>query len=209
MGSDASRRFAQAELRRSGSREAAAARVGPLNEAARLLSFLRATLVELDEATASFLENIREQDALEASAQRDPDRERELFEAGGRLAGVMHLRVEAFYALARQLLDALTLFVDGHAEVADRLAPSLAARAEELGAQLATDHDRHVRLDNGASTMTASVWSSTGDCGMTPGALEGSVVLTTVLSALEEHVADVVRAVEAIDAAPADAADAV
>lgn len=91
MGSDASRRFAKAELRRSGSREAAAARVGPLNEAARLVSFLRATLVELDEATASFLENIREQDALEASAQRDPDRERELFEAGGRLAGVVHL----------------------------------------------------------------------------------------------------------------------
>jgi hypothetical protein len=194
---DALTRFAQAELRRSGSRGAAAARVGPLNEAARRLSFMRATLVELDEASAAFLENIREQDALEASAQRDPDRESELFEAAGRLAGVVHLRVEGFYALARQLLDALTLFVDGLAEGADRLAPNLVAREEQLRAELATDHDRHVRLGPGARTMTASVWSSTGDCGMTPGALEGSVVLTDALSALEEHVADVVRSVEA------------
>jgi hypothetical protein len=190
---DVLRRFAQAELLRAGSREAARPRVAPLNETARLLSFLRATLSELDEASAAFLRNIQEQDDLEASAHRDRGRERELFEAGGRLAGVVHLRVETFYALARQLLDALTQFAGGP----DRLAPSLVARTEQLRAELGTDHDRHVQLGSGARTMTASAWTSSGDCGMTPGTLPGSVALADLLSPLEEHVADVVRWVDA------------
>jgi hypothetical protein len=189
---DGLRRFAQAELRRAGSREAARARVAPLNEAARLLSFLRTTVSELDEASAAFLQNIREQDDLEASAHRDRDRAVELFEAGGRLAGVVHLRVEAFYALARQLLGALMQFAGG----ADRLAPSLIARTEQLRAELATDHDRHVRLGDGARTMTASAWTSSGDCGMTPGTVHGSVAPADLLSTLEEHVADVVRSID-------------
>jgi hypothetical protein len=109
------RRFVLEELERPGGRE----RISGVNHGSRILAFLTHTLIEHEQASLALLENIREQERLEeqlaargarprpVTPERLVPEQRALFEEGGRLAEVVHLRTETFYALARVLLDRL------------------------------------------------------------------------------------------------------
>lgn len=115
-----------------------------LGHACRLLGLTGLTLDEFDEARAAFLDNIRRQDAAGTTEQD------ELFEEGGRLAVVVHLRIESFHAFAREALRRL----DGPPELVQLFDP---------------DRDFHVRLDDGRTAMVASVLAASGDARTAPG----------------------------------------
>jgi hypothetical protein len=115
-----------------------------LGHAVRLLGLLRLTLAEFDEATAAFLANVAEQRAFEAERGHA---DATLFDEGGRLAVVVHLRVDTYAALARTLL----------------------ARLGEDEPRLDPDRDLHVRFGSSERPWTASVWSASGDAGIRPG----------------------------------------
>lgn len=206
-------RFWREEAERSG-RPYNLSQVGGLNHATRLLEFLNRTLIEVEEATVAFLDNVARQEAYEAA--HDGAADPELFEEGGSLSVVVHRRVETFYALARLLLDRLAdapiryfdpaceVALSSHCELEANLAafakqrghvvpPGFEAKLAGLTATYFVDRDLHVRLP-GERPYTASVWSSSGDAGMTPGDAvpDESVTLGELLERLEEYVEDVV-----------------
>ena len=115
-----------------------------LGHAVRLLGLLRLTLAEFDEATAAFLANVAVQDAFESEHGHADDA---LFEEGARLSTVVHLRVETYAALARMLL----------------------ARLGKDDPRLNTGRDLHVRFGPPERPWTASVWTASGDAGISPG----------------------------------------
>jgi hypothetical protein len=193
--------------------------VGGLNHATRLLGFLSRTLTEVEEATVAFLANVERREAYEAT--HDGGVDPQLFEEGGRLSVIVHLRVETFHALARLLLDRLAdaptryfgaaadLPLSSHRELQANLAafaeqkgqvvpPGLEAKIELMTATFFVDRDLHVSLP-GERPYTASVWSSSGDAGMTPGdACAGeSVALCELLEQLEQYVEDIVAYLDA------------
>lgn len=213
-------RLARRELERASSREAADARTGGLGHVVRLLSLLHHTLAEFDEATAAFLANIEQQEAVEA-AYGSPSKE--LFTEGGRLSVVVHLRADTFYALARHLLDSAARAMEryfGRVESAplathDQLQGHLAAFAEQKGLReppslllhraelltttFLTQRDFHVGFGRD-SAWTASVWQVSGDASISPvnrGAYDDSVTLHELLDLVEDYVQEIVYYLEA------------
>jgi hypothetical protein len=133
-----------------------------LGHAVRLLGLLRLTLAEFDEAAAAFLANVAEQEAFESE---HGVADAALFEEGGRLSTVVHLRVETYAALARMLL----------------------ARLGEEEPRLDIDRDLHVRFGSPERPWTASVWATSGDAGISPG--DGSALsLRELHELLEGHI---------------------
>lgn len=189
-------------------------RAGGLGHAVRLLSLLRLTLAELDEATGALVANIDHQDELEAvhGTRREALtlEQQQLFEECGRLSVAVHHRVDTFFALARLLLDRVAQAVetDLRPTAGVRLTNAPTARgtprrgspvAERSPGQGAAADRRGLRrsrpavtLERYGRTMTATVWSSTGDAAIAPGRRADAVALADVNDLLEEYVADVV-----------------
>jgi hypothetical protein len=212
-------RFTRDELERAGGRQAAVIRTGGLGHVVRLLSLLHHTLTELDEATAAFLANVERQDQLESALGAV---DTALFEEGGRLSEVVHLRVETFYALMTVLLDDAARSIEryfgpidgvrlaAHADVQANLAafadrkglqappPSLLARAERLTTEILSDRDRHVRFGPDSPIWTASTWSCSGDASISPSTRSDleSVRPRELLDLVEDYLAEVVRYLE-------------
>ena len=119
-----------------------------LGHAVRLLGLLRLARAEFDEATAAFLANVAQQEAFETEHGHADDA---LFEEGARLSTVVHLRVEAYAALARMVVR----------------------RLDEEEPRLDPDRDLHVRFGSPERPWTASVWAASGDAGISPGGGSG------------------------------------
>lgn len=205
-------RFAREERERlSGNPEEAEARVSPLGHPLRLLSLLRRALDEFDAARLAFMADV------EVAETATGESEEELFERGARLAGIVHLRVEAFYGLARLLLDRTAQAVEHYlGSVADlplathrRLEEHLAAFAErkrltsplhvvetarELSAEVLDDtRDLVVELGDRPRPMVAIVWAGSGDAGIVDSRTTEPIALRDVLGRLDDYVGGVVR----------------
>lgn len=122
------------------------------------MHLLRLTVAEFEQASRAFVD-----DVLAAEADTTHTHE-ELLERGAPLAGLVHLRVETFLALALLLCERLDL---------DPLP------------ELALDRDFHVRLADDRRAMTATVWAASGDAEIAPGTKDGSVSLHELMSRLD------------------------
>ena len=69
---------------------------------------------------------------------------------------------------------------------------ALLAKAQRLTYEVFDDCDLHVRIERYGRPMTSTVWSSTGDAGISSGRRPDGVALADLRDLLEEYVADVV-----------------
>ena len=137
-----------------------------VGHAARLVGLLRLALPELEEAVAALVDNVRRHRTAAAAEQE------QLFEEGGRLAVVVHLRAETFRALAKEAVERLS---------------RVSSPPPRLLAELVdTERDYHLRLGEGEDAVTASVLAASGDARTAPERDVGrGVDLTEALRLLE------------------------